>query len=803
MNDIVFAQSNLSKTRANIWTALANAANVLIDFPVNVHVQKISKNRWIKARRRSNGIEVSQGSYDAMKAANKARDAELWHDAALFFAQAADLEPTLPHIWMQLGHAHHMSGSHLQGQQAYLRAAILDPLSGEAYVHALQWAASINDIEAAVDFSRAACLYEDSRDIGLSKLKQLRPALHDLILKAGNVSVSADDTKWSDILLHRKLVDNTPPILRYGFDVSDLIAHYKNNKFPTGIQRVQIEVIESYISTGSCDAGIFFFVDGRNELIEISSDLFILLARISRTGSFDEWARIRKVMFEQCAYGKPFDFSRNMVVINLGTSWWMYNYFLQIRNLKRKKNIKFISYVHDLIPVLAPEHCVAGVTIDYITWLIGAYQHSDAFITNSQSTTDDLLFTLRFIGHKVSDDIVKAIPLNASLSGNSNSISANLTNVSLSKYGILPQFYVLFVSTIESRKNHELAFSAWELLGKRRGYSYVPQLVCVGKDGWLNERAHAVINRNPSLKEKITFITKVNDEELKALYIGSKFTIYPSHYEGWGLPITESLSFGRVPLYADNSSLTEAGAGFGVSFESNNVSDLVIKIERLIDDGDYIAQLENDIERNYRPVTWEAMASEIISFSNDVSSCEFFPRPGTQSILGKYIPVSLSRSVNIWKGIGSGEIFRQGDGWLWPDDQRCRIKPGQAQILIQNIPCTIARVFIHLCGLDSKHANFVVRNNDSVMASGCIGSQTSLWAVFDATVHNGFIEIYIESHESEIIEVDYGGSKKVNCAGIGILGFTISDSTVPGDRLGFLESVLHNRMETSSLYRRI
>lgn len=301
---------------------------------------------------------------------------------------------------MQLGHASHMSGHHQQGQQAYLQAAILDPSSGEAYIHALQWAESINDIETAIDFCRAACLYEDSRERGLQKLRFLRPALYDLIVKAGDLPVTTDVNKWTAASpTDGSVASNTSP-LRYGFDVSDLIAHYKNSKFPTGIQRVQIEVIESHLNTGALDAGIFFFVDGRNELIELPVDLFIQLTRVSRNGSFDEWLKVRKILFAQCAYGERFIFPENMVVINLGTSWWMYNYFLKIRDLKDKKNIKFISYVHDLIPVLAPEHCVAGVTIDYITWLIGAYQHADAFVTNSISTTNDLLFTLRFMGHK-------------------------------------------------------------------------------------------------------------------------------------------------------------------------------------------------------------------------------------------------------------------------------------------------------------------------------------------------------------------------------------------------------------------
>lgn len=455
-NEIAIPHSCLLMRRAYIWNSLNQIVGTSENLSRFTHMRKVTKSRWPLSRYRSNGIAVSQDVYRAMTAANKARDTAQWDEARRLFAYAAEQDPALPHIWMQLGHASHMSGHHQQGQQAYLRAAILDPSSGQAYVHALQWAESINDMEIAVDCCRAACLYEDSRKRGLQQLSFLRPALHDLIVKAGDLPITTDIDKWTDILPTYGAIDSNLPILRYGFDVSDLISHYKNSKFPTGIQRVQIEVIESHLNAGVLDAGIFFFVDGRNEFIELPVDLFIQLTRVSRTGSFDEWSKIRKTLFAQCAYGKPFIFSENMVVINLGTSWWMYNYFLKIRDLKDKKNIKFISYVHDLIPVLAPEHCVTGVTIDYITWLVGAYQHSDAFVTNSTSTTNDLLFTLHFMGHKISADIVKTLPLNASLSDMNDHACPDIEYVSLSKYAISRQSYVLFVSTIESRKNHEL-----------------------------------------------------------------------------------------------------------------------------------------------------------------------------------------------------------------------------------------------------------------------------------------------------------------------------------------------------------
>jgi hypothetical protein len=73
--------------------------------------------------------------------------------------------------------------------------------------------------------------------------------------------------------------------------------------------------------------------------------------------------------------------------------------------------------------------------------------------------------------------------------------------------------------------------------------------------------------------------SSVDDRELARFYAHSEFTIYPSNYEGWGLPVSESLAFGKVPVVARNSSLSEAGGDLAVYFETGNVESLVSKIE--------------------------------------------------------------------------------------------------------------------------------------------------------------------------------------------------------------------------------
>src|SRR3546814_18427721 len=76
----------------------------------------------------------------------------------------------------------------------------------------------------------------------------------------------------------------------------------------------------------------------------------------------------------------------------------------------------------------------------------------------------------------------------------------------------------------------------------------------------------------------------------------SDLTVYPSHYEGWGLPVTEALAHGQIPVIADNSSLPEAGNGFALTFRSGSVASFVEALEKMVFDRGWKAARERAIK---------------------------------------------------------------------------------------------------------------------------------------------------------------------------------------------------------------
>src|SRR3546814_5159127 len=102
------------------------------------------------------------------------------------------------------------------------------------------------------------------------------------------------------------------------------------------------------------------------------------------------------------------------------------------------------------------------------------------------------------------------------------------------------------VSTVEPRKNHILAFDAGAELSRIHGADAIPLLVCAGRRGWRYDQIFARLESDPALKAHVVWIHDASDSELAALYRACAFTVYPSHYEGWGLPVTEALAHGQI-----------------------------------------------------------------------------------------------------------------------------------------------------------------------------------------------------------------------------------------------------------------
>jgi glycosyltransferase involved in cell wall biosynthesis len=297
------------------------------------------------------------------------------------------------------------------------------------------------------------------------------------------------------------------------------------------------------------------------------------------------------------------------VIMVLGSPWSFRDYDQLIRRHRDEFGTRFALLVYDLIPIRRPEFCDVYLVQRFTEWLLPMLPLCDQVFAISQSSAADFEAFAADRGIDLQDQ-VRTIPI-----GTTVMAPASIAAVGAVGSGrVLPRpgSYALIVSTIEARKNHLLLFRVWRRLLEDLPADQVPVLVFAGRIGWLVDDLMRQISNTGNLGGKLIVWESPTDAELSALYSGCLFTLFPSLYEGWGLPVTESLAAGKPCLTSNTTSMPEAGAGLTRMFDPDNLHDAYRTIRAMIEDRAGLAAWEAQIKRDFRPVPWSASARALL-----------------------------------------------------------------------------------------------------------------------------------------------------------------------------------------------
>ncbi len=634
---------------------------------------------WWPGRRRSAGVLVSGRCHRSIRRADAARDRRDWKRAAEFYNQALNIEPRLAHIATQLGHALKEDGRLAGAERVYMEAYNLDPDSRDVAMqlgHILKmrgaWEEAARRYASVVlrdpgDEEAMREVFETLERVDLSHGREIAAGL---LARIANDSIDLEDDG---------------PAGEYAttivYDVSDFLKYVRRFRRPTGIQRVQIEVLLHALHSPCVDERIeiCYFNDARGGWIKVSPKLFLRLASLSITDEINgnsSWLITRNAIHLKILMSTSFDFPWNTVLVSLGNSWSIPNYFLHVRDAKRRYGIQYIPMVYDLIPVLHPDFFTDELVKEFLAWLVGVFDHADAFLSISEATKRDLIDAAARVGVALDPDHVTVVRLDAEFASARRAPAAREPATDLPA----ADSYVLFVSTIEPRKGHVFAFEAWTALVRKLGANRVPRLICVGRSGWRNDAVYEALERVADLGDHITLLSDVSDETLAALYRGSLFVIYPSLYEGWGLPITEALCYGKVVVTTTAAALPEAGGSYAVYVTPADANGLADAAELLISDPEARRARERRIAKEFRPRSWVAIGGQIMATIRAMRATPSTPGPGRERPpavrWGVFYSLGLVGSVEIKHWRDAGEIFRAGTNWFPIDDGGARTKPG-------------------------------------------------------------------------------------------------------------------------------
>jgi glycosyltransferase involved in cell wall biosynthesis len=174
------------------------------------------------------------------------------------------------------------------------------------------------------------------------------------------------------------------------------------------------------------------------------------------------------------------------------------------------------------------------------------------------------------------------------------------------QYGIRGD-YILGVGSIQPRKNLVRLIDSYARLLASRGEERLPQLVLVGKKAWLfGETLRAVEDRG--LADNIIFTGYVPESDLPALYSGALCFVYPSYFEGFGLPPLEAMQCGTPVITGNRTSLPEVVGDAAITVDPFNVEEIGAALSRLIDSSELRSTLRAKGLVHARKFNWRETA---------------------------------------------------------------------------------------------------------------------------------------------------------------------------------------------------
>ncbi|HQF57428.1 MAG TPA: glycosyltransferase family 1 protein [Candidatus Magasanikbacteria bacterium] len=270
---------------------------------------------------------------------------------------------------------------------------------------------------------------------------------------------------------------------------------------------------------------------------------------------------------------------------------------LNFTNLSKK--IKHLQTIHDLSFEFLPECFTWKQRLWH--WFLNPKkqcQKADIILTPSENTKQDMVNEYGIVGDKIQI-------LQPGISWEEGLITTENIQRVKEKYN-LPEKYILYLGTLEPRKNIESIIEAYNISGlKIKNY----ELIIVGGKGWKNKKLLKLIENSLGVK----YIGYVNKEDKQLLYNLSSLFIFPSLYEGFGLPVLEAMSQ-EIPVITSNrTSLPEVIGTSGYLVNPYNVLELAEAMKNILSDEKLRKMLIIQSKEQTKKFNWNNSAKKFLN----------------------------------------------------------------------------------------------------------------------------------------------------------------------------------------------
>ena len=253
-----------------------------------------------------------------------------------------------------------------------------------------------------------------------------------------------------------------------------------------------------------------------------------------------------------------------------------------------------VTTIHDLVVYKYPETLHPQIVSVHKRRLARVKKECDVIIAVSQNTKKDIVEILG-----ISENKIKVVY---------EAVGESFTKYKKTPHSGRP--YILTVGTREPRKNLDRLVEAFSKIKNKD-----VELVIVGKYGWGTE----ISNKQSTINNKIKLLGYVPQEKLLELYANAEAFVYPSLYEGFGIPVLEAMTVGCAVITSSISSMSEVGGKAAIYVTPTDINDMAQKIDWVLELSS--SQRSDLISKGYQQAkkfSWEKAARETLKIYEEV-----------------------------------------------------------------------------------------------------------------------------------------------------------------------------------------
>ncbi len=279
-----------------------------------------------------------------------------------------------------------------------------------------------------------------------------------------------------------------------------------------------------------------------------------------------------------------------------------------LQTLPRRLPIPGVVTIHDLAVLLWPETLPFKVRWSQLPFLGATVERAARLVAVSNATARDL--TAAFPAAAGKTEVIWNGVDAGWTPGTPESIATTRERLGA------PGGYFLYAGTLEPRKNLELLLDAWEMLRAEEPET-TPPLVVAGPDGWKN--SHLVARLSELGPSGVRRLGRLPLAELRDVVRAARAFVYPSHYEGFGLPVAEAMACGVPVVVSDRSSLPEVAGDAGLVIDPDHPEGLLAALHRLVTEPGLGAELGRRGVERARLFDWDDAAARFAAIFRAVA----------------------------------------------------------------------------------------------------------------------------------------------------------------------------------------